>query len=88
MSVSKAPLLLSSEKLPDYSFSANSFRGNYSFLTLINLMYCDQYIQVHTIQGRKLFAEIRYNKNVLINPVKSFLGGVGEYYRLEPGGHI
>ena len=29
-----------------------------------------------------------YSKNYLVNPVKSFLGGVGEYYRLEPGGHI
>ena len=42
-----------------YLFSANSFRRNYSFL---NLTLCT--VTVHTgaetIQGRKLFAEIRY----------------------------
>ena len=51
---------------------ANSFRGNYSFLNLalftvtfdlyfINLNSCrGNYSREETIQGRKLFAEIRY----------------------------
>ena len=54
--------------------SANSFRGNYSFLNsalftvtfdlyLINLNSCrGKYSREETIQGRKLFAEIRYLK--------------------------
>ena len=55
-----------------YRISANSFRGNYSFLNLafftvtfdlyfINLNSCrGNYSREETIQGRKLFAEIRY----------------------------
>ena len=55
-----------------YRISANSFRGNYSFLNLalftvtfdlyfINLnSCCGNYSREETIQGRKLFAEIRY----------------------------
>ena len=55
-----------------YRISANSFRGNYSFLNLalctvtfalylINLNSCrGNYSKEETIQGRKLFAEIRY----------------------------
>ena len=54
-----------------YRISANSFRGNYSFLNLalftvtfdiyfINLNSCrGNYSREETIQGRKLFAEIR-----------------------------
>ena len=57
-----------------YRISANSFRGNYSFLNLalctvtfdlyfINLNSCrGNYSREETIQGRKLFAEIRYIK--------------------------
>ena len=45
----------------EYRISANSFRGNYSFLNL-NLCTVTK-VTVHTgaetIQGRKLFAEIR-----------------------------
>ena len=51
-----------------YRISANSFRGNYSFLNLTlctvtfgNSTYrCGNYSREETIQGRKLFAEIRY----------------------------
>ena len=55
-----------------YRISANSFRGNYSFLNLalftatfdlyfINLNSCrGNYSREETILGRKLFAEIRY----------------------------
>ena len=55
-----------------YRISANSFRGNYSFLSValftvtfdlyfINLNSCrGNYSREETIQGRKLFAEIRY----------------------------
>ena len=58
--------------LDNYRISANSFRGNYSFLNLalftvtfdlyyINLNSCrGNYSREETIQGRKLFAEIRY----------------------------
>jgi hypothetical protein len=50
--------------------SANSFRGNYSFLNLtlctVTFDYstyrCGNYLREETIQGRKLFAEIRYMK--------------------------
>ena len=50
-----------------YRISANSFRGNYSFLSLTlctvtfgNSTYrCGNYSREETIQGRKLFAEIR-----------------------------
>ena len=56
-----------------YRISANSFLGNYSFLNLalftvtfdlyyINLnSYRGNYSREETIQGRKLFAEIRYS---------------------------
>ena len=63
-----------------YRISANSFRGNYSFLNLalftvtfdlyfINLNSCRRnYSREETIQGRKLFAEIRhFKKPVEIN---------------------
>ena len=58
--------------LLNYRISANSFRGNYSFLNLtlftvtfdlyfINLNSCrGNYSREETIQGRKLFAEVRY----------------------------
>ena len=57
-----------------YRISANSFRRNHSFLTLeivansnsccnISIFYLINWIFAgETIQGRKLFAEIRYNK--------------------------
>ena len=41
-----------------YRISANSFRGNYSFL---NLALCTVTKGVETIQGQKLFVEIRYS---------------------------
>merc|ERR1712086_418114 len=51
-----------------YRISAYSFRGNYSFLnlTLCTVTFdhstyrCGNYSREETIQGRKLFAEIRY----------------------------
>ena len=51
-----------------YRISANSFRGNYSFLnlTLCTVTFdhrtyrCGNYSREETIQGRKVFAEIRY----------------------------
>ena len=51
-----------------YRISANSFRGNYSFLnlTLCTVTFdhstyrCENYSREETIQVRKLFAEIRY----------------------------
>ena len=55
-----------------YRISTNSFRGNYSFLNLalftvtfdlyfINLNSCRvNYSREETIQGRKLYEEIRY----------------------------
>ena len=50
-----------------YRISANSFRGNYSFLnltlctvTFVHITYrCGNYLREETIQGWKLFAEIR-----------------------------
>ena len=53
--------------LVTYRISANSFRGNYSFLnlTLFTVTFdhstyrCGNYSREETIQGRKLFAEIR-----------------------------
>ena len=52
-----------------YRISANSFRGNCSFLnlTLCTVSFgdstyrCGNYLREETIQGRKLFAEIRYS---------------------------
>ena len=52
----------------NYRISANSFRGNYSFLnlTLCSVTFghstyrCGNYSRKESIQGRKLFAEIRY----------------------------
>ena len=75
--VSSVPLLNT------YRISANSFRGNYSFLnlTLCTVTFgdstyrCGNYSRKETIQGRKLFAEIRciiciqIRKSVLLNPV-------------------
>ena len=51
-----------------YRISANSFRGNYSFLNLClctvtfdhSTYRCGNYSREETIQGQKLFAEIRY----------------------------
>ena len=51
-----------------YRISANSFRGNYSFLnlTLCTVTFdhstyrCGNYSREETIQGRKLYAEIWY----------------------------
>ena len=63
---------LLNDKIHNYRISANSFHGNYSFLNLalftvtfdlyfINLNSCrGNYSREETIQGRKLFAEIRY----------------------------
>ena len=55
----------------EYRISANSFRGNYSFLNLTlstvtfghSTYRCGNYSREETIQGRKLFAEIRYIEN-------------------------
>ena len=70
-----SPILFTNERcllFSIYRISANSFRGNYSFLNLalftvtfdlyfINLNSCrGNYSREETIQGRKLFAEIRY----------------------------
>ena len=51
-----------------YRISANSFRGNYPFLKKIlctvtfdhSTYRCGKYSREETIQGRKLFTEIRY----------------------------
>ena len=51
-----------------YRISANSFRGNYSFLNLAlcsvtfghSTYRCENYSREKTIQERKLFGEIRY----------------------------
>jgi hypothetical protein len=42
-----------------YRISANSFRGNYTFL---NLALCGNYSREEIIQERKLFADIWYSK--------------------------
>ncbi len=55
------------ERKKKYRISANSFRGNYSFLnlTLCTVTFghstyrCGNYSREETIQGRKLFTEIR-----------------------------
>ena len=72
-----------------YRISANSFRGNYSFLNLalftvtfdlyfINLNSCrGNYSREETIQGRKLFAEIRYTKSKQSGLVETGNGDVG-----------
>ena len=63
-----------------YRISANSFRGNYSFLNFalftvtfdlyfINLNSCrGNYSREEIIQGRKLFAEIRYAHHITTRP--------------------
>ena len=59
--------ILSQLRIKD-RISANSFRGNYSFLkkTLCTVTFglstyrCGNYSREETIQGRKLFGEIRY----------------------------
>ena len=51
----------------NYRISANGLRGNYSFLSLTlctvtfchSTYRCGNYSREETIQGRKLFAEIR-----------------------------
>jgi hypothetical protein len=54
-------------QINEYRISANSYRGNYSFL---NLTLCTVTFDVtvhtgaETIQGRKLFAEIRYEQKL------------------------
>ena len=50
------------ETLCIYRISANSFRVNYSFLnlTLSTVTLVTVHMGAETIQGRKLFAEIRY----------------------------
>ena len=53
---------------PNYRISSYSFRGNYSFLnsTLCTVTFgcstyrCGNYSREETIQGRKLYEEIRY----------------------------
>ena len=48
-----------------YRISANSFRGNYSFLNLAkghSTKKCGNYWREETIQVQKLFAEIRYRQ--------------------------
>ena len=60
--------LFSQKKNTAYRISANSFHGNYSFLNLtlctVTFGYstyrCGNYSREETIQGRELFAEIRY----------------------------
>ena len=55
-------------KCSAYRISANSFRGNYSFLNLtlctvtfgVSTYRCGNYSREETIQRRKLFAEIQY----------------------------
>ena len=55
-----------------YRISANSFRGNYSFLnlTLCTVTFdhstyrCGNYSREETIQGRKLYEEIRCVKSI------------------------
>ena len=57
-----------------YHMSSYSFRGNYSFLNLTlctvtfgNITYrCGNYSREKTIQGRKLYEEIRYALAVMI----------------------
>ena len=75
-----------------YRISANSFRGNYSFLNLalctvtfdlyfINLNSCrGNYSREETIQGRKLFAEIRYVLNGSAIETTSLL--IGHAFRM------
>ena len=54
----------------NYRISSYSFRGNYSFLnlTLCTVTFdhstyrCGNYSREETIQGRKLYEEIRYNE--------------------------
>ena len=61
-------LLWTTNRNLEYCISANSFRGNYSFLklTLCTVTFdhstyrCGNYSREETIQGRKLFAEIQY----------------------------
>ena len=47
-----------------YRISANSFRGNYSFLnlSLCIVTFGTVHTGAETIQGRKLYAEVRYIK--------------------------
>ena len=68
-----------------HCISTNIFRGNYSFLnltlctvTFVHSTYkCGNYSREETIQGRKLFAEIRYMKKVMIKMyVNKKTGGV------------
>ena len=67
----KTSHMIQLETFPKYRISANSFRGNYSFLnlTLCTVTFghstyrCGNYSREETIQGRKLFAEIRYAMN-------------------------
>ena len=62
-------LLWTTNRNLEYCISANSLRGNYSFLklTLCTVTFdhstyrCGNYSREETIQGRKLFAEIRYS---------------------------
>ena len=68
---SRVALIIAHQLLLIYRISANSFRGNYSFLnlTLCTVTFgcstyrCGNYLREETIQGRKLFAEIRYSKS-------------------------
>ena len=60
-----------------YRISSYNFRGNYSFLNLVTVhkakghstYKCGNYSREETIQGRKLFAEIRYVNFYLISKV-------------------
>ena len=65
----------------NYRISANSFRGNYSVLnlTLCTVTFahstyrCGNYSREETIQGRKLFAEIRYMLLLTKDGIKIFI---------------
>ena len=68
----KKPLYL---KKTVYRISSNSFRGNYSFLNLSlctvtfgsSTYRCGNYSREETIQGRKLYEEIRYLRWLTFN---------------------
>merc|ERR1711956_76215 len=79
-----------------YRISANSFRGNYSFLnlTLCNVTFkhstyrCGNYSREETIQGRKLFAEIRYMVKCLEIYVRIQSGPAGPVRQIWVSGPV
>ena len=78
-------LLWTTNRNLEYCISANSFRGNYSFLklTLCTVTFdhstyrCENYSREETIQGRKLFAEIRYLLRFFVFLLLCIFGGSG-----------